>query len=429
MKAFISYSHKDEALLEKLHSHLSGLRRQELLHTWTDREIHAGGDIDNSIKDALDKADLYLLLISADFINSDYCYNNEFSAAIDRAGKGKAKIIPIILRDCDWMIPQLKRFKALPKDGKPILSPHWHDADAGFADVAKSLRKLLEMPARKASLPKSKAKTQFIPDESNITAEQREELKSIHNEIVKRLSASTSKLPDEDAKEKNKKWYGIVWGQFQEAFGISKFGLQSLPREAFPDAKTWLQQYRASKDKKLKRTSPQEYRNTLTKGIYSAVGELGWSKEELYAFASQKLDYPNSIESLNDLGNNQLETIRSKIRYEIIKKNTKNKQARARRTPSVIWPKLVSAKEILDLLLAHPSTNEKGLTEILQGIPGRPLDACFIPNITGRGAVATLKKSLYRPALAELLSLGWLLPPEETASVRVYELNPNIKEI
>ena len=82
------------------------------------------------------------------------------------------------------------------------------------------------------------------------------------------------------------------------------------------------------------------------------------------------------------------------------------------------------ARELLEMILAHPVTEERGLTEILGSSPASPLEVCFIPNTTARGKAPSVKKSLLRAAIAELVQLGWLLPPEGDGKVRIYELNP-----
>lgn len=259
MKAFISYSHQDAALLTELHKHLAALRRQNLLETWTDREIHPGGVIDQHIQAALDEAQLFIFLISASFIDSNYCFETEFARACQRHDAGEVIVVPIILRECDWNIPAIRRFKALPQDGKAVVSRHWHSQDEAFANIAEGLRKLLEQPPTNAP-------------------------------IVPLTATSTSA-------------------------------------------------------------------QSSTSGAFAP-------------------------------------------------------------------PTLPAAKELLDMILTHPVPGEMGLTEILVESPTGPLDMCFIPNTTARGSAPTAKKSLLRPAIAELTRLGWLLPPESDGRIRVYELNP-----
>jgi hypothetical protein len=148
---------------------------------------------------------------------------------------------------------------------------------------------------------------------------------------VERLTAKFAALPEQELNKKKGRCFGIVWSQFNEKFGTVEYGLASLPRERYEEARLWMVQYRASKDKNLKRTNPQKYRNTLTAGIYTNVGKLGWSKDELYAFASKIVGHSEPITTLDSLGNNQLELVRDKIRYENTKRKAKAAQSKARK--------------------------------------------------------------------------------------------------
>lgn len=336
MKAFISYSHEDADLLRKLLVHLSGLRREGLLEAWTDREIHAGGLIEDHIQAAMNETDIFLLLVSASFIHSDYCFAKEFKHACERQAKREAIVVPLIVRDCDWKIDALRRFKALPEDGKPVVSRHWHNEDEAWANIVGGLRTLLGAKKAKIKPPKkSTPKSKFIADERHVTEEQRTKLREVHKEVVDRMAVKASVLPDNEASKLRGKWFGIIWSQFNEEFETTEYGLQSLLKEQYEDALSWLRQYRASKDKKFKRVNPQAYRNTLTKTIYTHVGILKWPKEALYSFAVEKLALPGPITSLDALGNKQLETLRDRVRYEITKRKTlSSRSSSARSTKS-----------------------------------------------------------------------------------------------
>lgn len=334
MRAFISYSHKDADLLTKLHEHLSALRRQGMIVTWTDREISAGGLIDAEVGDALEQADLYLLLVSAAFIESNYCFEREFARALERQKAGVARIVPIIARECDWKLDELRQFKALPDDGKAIISRHWHSIDEAFASVAAGLRALLERTRGAAAKTRPAAeakpkKDKFVPDERHVTKDEKDVLRKLCDEVIERLTAKTIFDSEADAKRKKGRYFGIVWSQFNDHFGTTE--LAALERTRFEEARSWFLQYRASKDKNLKRTNPQKYRNTLTRAIYAMKGALGWSDDELYAFASEKVGYPSAITSLNDLGNQQLEMVRDRVRYETTKRRVAAGQAAARK--------------------------------------------------------------------------------------------------
>src|SRR5262249_1606332 len=102
VEAFCSYAHEDEVHLKALHAHLSMLKRQGLISTWHDREIVAGADWAQTINDQLETATLVLLLVSSDFLASGYCYEIEMRRAIERHEADQARVIPIIVRPCDW---------------------------------------------------------------------------------------------------------------------------------------------------------------------------------------------------------------------------------------------------------------------------------------------------------------------------------------
>jgi hypothetical protein len=142
ISVFLSYAHRDERLREELSKHLSPLRRSALIETWDDRKIRPGADIDNAIDERLAKADVVLLLISPDFINSDYCYRREMRLALRRHAKGDARIIPIILRPVDWVGTPIGRLLALPRDAKPVTT--WPRRDDALLDVATSVRRAAE---------------------------------------------------------------------------------------------------------------------------------------------------------------------------------------------------------------------------------------------------------------------------------------------
>ena len=135
---FYSYSHKDEALRDELETHLTLLRRQGVVRGWYDRRIPAGTEWAGQIDQHLEAADVILLLVSADFLASDYCYDKEMKRALERHGAGAARVIPVILRPCDWQSAPFWKLQALPKDGKPVTT--WKDRDEAFTDIARGIR-------------------------------------------------------------------------------------------------------------------------------------------------------------------------------------------------------------------------------------------------------------------------------------------------
>ena len=146
---FFSYSHKDEDLRDQLEVHLSMLKREGLIEAWHDRKIPAGDEIDSTIDEKLEIADVILLLISADFLASPYCFDIEVQRAMQRHQEGSARVIPVILRPCDWHNAPFGTLLAAPKDGKPVT--RWTDRDEAFVDVVRQIRAALPTtPIRKA---------------------------------------------------------------------------------------------------------------------------------------------------------------------------------------------------------------------------------------------------------------------------------------
>lgn len=148
---FFSYSHKDESLRDQLETHLSMLKNQGLIQAWHDRQILAGSDLDSSIRQPLEMADVILLLVSADFLASSYCYSKEMARAMERHEEGTARVIPVILRDCDWHAAPFGKLLAVPTDGRAITL--WPNIDQAFTDVARQIRKALEKSIARAPSP------------------------------------------------------------------------------------------------------------------------------------------------------------------------------------------------------------------------------------------------------------------------------------
>lgn len=147
LKVFISYSHRDEELKDELYTHLAALRRKGKIQAWQDRDIDAGAEWDAAIKNNFNEADIILLLITPRFIASNYCYEKETQWAIERHENGDARVIPIIMKPCDWQDTDFSKLQVLPKDGKPVTK--WDDQDEALVDVVKGIRRVVEALAKK----------------------------------------------------------------------------------------------------------------------------------------------------------------------------------------------------------------------------------------------------------------------------------------
>ena len=131
-KLFISYSHADAALLQTLKTHLKPLERAGVIAPWFDGYLLPGDDIDARVRSALEKAEIIALLVSPDFLASDYCYEIEMETAVARHERGEARVIPIIARECQWQGAPFGRLVAVPTDGRPIMSTRWPDKDEAW---------------------------------------------------------------------------------------------------------------------------------------------------------------------------------------------------------------------------------------------------------------------------------------------------------
>jgi internalin A len=147
IRVMCCYSRKDERLREELDTHLKLMHRQGLITTWHDRNIDAGEDWKQSIDDNLERADIILLLVSSDFIASDYCYATEMKRALEKHRNGEAVVIPLIVRDVNLSIAPIKEIQCLPRDGRPITL--WDDRDSAWRDVSEGIQKVVEKLLKK----------------------------------------------------------------------------------------------------------------------------------------------------------------------------------------------------------------------------------------------------------------------------------------
>lgn len=142
LEIFYSYAHEDEKLREELEKHLSVLKRQGVITGWHDRKISAGQEWKGQIDAHLNSAQIILLLVSADFLASDYCYDVEMKRALERHEWGEACVIPIILRSVDWHDAPFGKLQCLPTDALPVT--RWEDRDEAFKNIATGIRTTVE---------------------------------------------------------------------------------------------------------------------------------------------------------------------------------------------------------------------------------------------------------------------------------------------
>lgn len=150
IKIFCCYAHEDASYLAKLKTHLAPLQRQGLINIWSDTNISPGTNWEHEITRELTTAQIILMLISPNFMDSDYCYCKEMRTALERHERGEVCVIPIILRPTFWQIAPFQKIQALPKDGKPLKD--WTNQDKGFLQVVEGIHQAIETVRKNASI-------------------------------------------------------------------------------------------------------------------------------------------------------------------------------------------------------------------------------------------------------------------------------------
>lgn len=131
----------DERLRYRLEQHLSPLKQEQWIEQWHERLIPPGAERALEIAQAMKRASIILLLVSPDFLASPRCSPLEVQRVLRRAKHGGVRVIPVILRPCDWKTTPFARLECLPRGGKAVTE--WQDQDAAFRDIVQGLRSIL----------------------------------------------------------------------------------------------------------------------------------------------------------------------------------------------------------------------------------------------------------------------------------------------
>jgi TIR domain len=150
---FFCYSHRDKKMLVELKKYLFVFRQRGIIHTWDDGAISPGVEWEPEIIKNIDSADIILLLVSVDFIASEYIYGKEIKRALERHETGEARLVPIILRSVPWHYAHFGKLQALPTEGRPISSRRWANKDEAYTDVAEGIVNIImEIFARREKI-------------------------------------------------------------------------------------------------------------------------------------------------------------------------------------------------------------------------------------------------------------------------------------
>ena len=247
IELFYSYAHADEELRAELEKHLSGLRRLGLIVEWHDRRIDSGDDWKGEIDSALERAQIILLLVSPDYLASEYTYDVEMKRALERHEAGEARVIPVLLRPTDWSDTPLGTLQALPRKGPPVAL--WDNRDEAFTEIVRDLRAVAEsFQAQQSPRPPP------VRDETGTLLDrpaQADELGRLAfaRVIALRIRGVRHAYGEPDGKDACKRWREIAPGPFivhlHGAWGSGKSSLLGFvaeelrnPTMAGPDGST-----------------------------------------------------------------------------------------------------------------------------------------------------------------------------------------------
>lgn len=154
-EVFISYAHEDRPYLNELTAHLSILQKRKLISTWNDTDISPGTEWKPQIMERLNRAQIILLLISADFINSDFAYGKEMELAIRRHKANQARVIPIILRSVYWKGAPFDILDVLPLDANKKVKPivNWARRDDGYLNIVEGIARAIDNLEKQSKTP------------------------------------------------------------------------------------------------------------------------------------------------------------------------------------------------------------------------------------------------------------------------------------
>lgn len=164
---FISYSHKDTEWKDRLLRHLNTLKKRAATDPWSDDQINPGDDWYDQINAAMQRASVAVCLISADFLTSDFCQQEEIPYLLERRENDGLLLIPVLLRPCLWdEYPWLKAIQMHPKEGKSVARDYDDDWETVFVALTTQIRDFLTN--RKKPTPPPPAWTAITNDDVSI---------------------------------------------------------------------------------------------------------------------------------------------------------------------------------------------------------------------------------------------------------------------
>ncbi len=230
ISVFISYSRKDKDLLDSFIIHLAGLVNTGQITLWHDRDIEAGSEWEPVLQHQLNTAKIIILLISANFIASEYCYGNELKRAIERHNAGDAHVVPVILKPCLWNRPKIpfSKLNVLPNDALAVTK--WPDPDEAFTVIVEHIAKIVDRLGGEDQLQQEQIQVEQQP------------LETTGKESTSRKSGERQSLVEEQAKIFVQKLDDSFAGVFSDRTSLEmvkifggKFMMGSLPGQGYND--------------------------------------------------------------------------------------------------------------------------------------------------------------------------------------------------
>lgn len=139
---FISYSHSDVRWLRRLQTHLRPLERDCQIHIWDDTKISAGAHWRAEIRDAITNCKAAVLLVSPEFLASDFIAQDELPSLLTAAQQSGTRIFPVILSASRYLhMPSLSQFQAVNDPSKGLIGLSRTKQDAILVRVSESIER------------------------------------------------------------------------------------------------------------------------------------------------------------------------------------------------------------------------------------------------------------------------------------------------
>ncbi len=169
-KVFISYSHKDEEWKDRLVNQLKVLEMEDILYLWDDRNIQTGKDWFLEIEKELESAQIVIMLISANFLTSEFIRQEEVPRILKRRKEEGVLVVPLIVKPCAWkQVKWLAAMQVTPKDGNPLMGGSEYEIEAQLAKLTEQICTLIKPEKKELTLSKELRFSALPPEHISIS--------------------------------------------------------------------------------------------------------------------------------------------------------------------------------------------------------------------------------------------------------------------